>query len=992
VVINFADGSLTGSSDPQSAQGDDPYVDGENFTVSVASTTGGNFEQLDTTDTALVTINDTIDTTTLTLNDVTVNEDGTLTYTASVDNAPQGAFAVTLDNGVVINFADGSLTGSSDPQSAQGDDPYVDGENFTVSVASTTGGNFEQLDTTVTALVTINDTIDTVTATLTTSTTQISEKGGSITYTVTLTGGPGNIDPDAPLVFTLEDGTEVTIAAGAISGSATRVYSDEQIASEQVITNGIVSYTGGSEYEQLITAGSTSVDVNYFPVVEPVAVRVSEEGLGGSDPDVQGNIDTTNVAYLTGSFSATDPDGDTLSFVFTSAPSGLTSNGAAIEWTGVGTGTLVGMAGGVTILTATLDATGTYSVALAGPLDHATQGEDELDLVFDVDVSDGTETVATTFTVTVEDDSPGLGAFDPGVIPSEVGTLSGQYELASGADGIDHFNIIGPSIGNVIYSTEVLEDGTTILHGNSAIDDSEIFSLTVRPDGTYTYDLINPDAGDSIAYAMTNLSSGNKTWVETADGGVEFSSSSTINSNANGFGVGNSFVGTGDFFEMEFHQPGTSTGDDPANSNPLIVDSVTLNVNQLNGAGGTYTWVATNTVTGGTEIGTITINSTGEFLINPLISFNTLTIIGKTVDGQGAQFASLSISQDILPDDLDLLFQVEAVDNDGDVSDMQQLAIHQVAWHPAGQGQATSGYTLTGSEGQVADWIAASSRVDLISGLDGFDVVDYSDSTSPVVVNLDESGHAAGAPFSNLAPEEGTIVGGEATGDTLSGIEGIVGGHGNDVLIGNSHANYFDGGAGADTINAEGGDDVVVYDGTDLVVDGNAGNDILIVKDAAQIDLSEVNDQSQGDVAIVTGFEHVDASASNAAVELTGDGKANTLIGGSGNDILDGGAGDDTLTGGKGADTFLASGGDDLITDYNKGEGDAVDISNLLTDATRDNLEVGSEGGVAKLTILDGGGSELGSVTFETIDNSDGSMSLDSLLDQVDVKDSHGTL
>ena len=138
------------------------------------------------------------------------------------------------------------------------------------------------------------------------------------------------------------------------------------------------------------------------------------------------------MAYLTGSFPATDPDGDALSFVFTSAPSGLTSNGVPIEWTGVGTGTLVGMAAGVTILTVSIATDGMYSVALAGPLDQSGQGEDELDLVFDLNISDGTQTVSTSFTVTVEDDSPVLGAFDSGVISTEVGTLSGQFELAAG--------------------------------------------------------------------------------------------------------------------------------------------------------------------------------------------------------------------------------------------------------------------------------------------------------------------------------------------------------------------------------------------------------------------------------------------------------------------------------------------------------------------------------------------------------------------------------
>ena len=91
---------------------------------------------------------DTLDVTTVTLDDVTVNEDQTVTYTASVNNAPQSAFSVTLDNGVVINFAAGSLTGSSTAQPAQGEDVYVDNDSFSVAIDSTSGGNFEALDIT----------------------------------------------------------------------------------------------------------------------------------------------------------------------------------------------------------------------------------------------------------------------------------------------------------------------------------------------------------------------------------------------------------------------------------------------------------------------------------------------------------------------------------------------------------------------------------------------------------------------------------------------------------------------------------------------------------------------------------------------------------------------------------------------------------------------------------------------------------------------------
>jgi hypothetical protein len=69
-----------------------------------------------------------------------------------------------------------------------------------------------------------------------------------------------------------------------------------------------------------------------------------------------------------------------------------------------------------------------------------------------------------------------------------------------------------------------------------------------------------------------------------------------------------------------------------------------------------------------------------------------------------------------------------------------------------------------------------------------------------------------------------------------------------------------------------------------------------------------------------------------------------TLSGGAGNDILYGGAGDDILTGGLGADRFVIEPGNagdvTIIMDYNKAEGDVLDLSEVIDDtATLETLE-----------------------------------------------------
>ena len=85
------------------------------------------------------------------------------------------------------------------------------------------------------------------------------------------------------------------------------------------------------------------------------------------------------------------------------------------------------------------------------------------------------------------------------------------------------------------------------------------------------------------------------------------------------------------------------------------------------------------------------------------------------------------------------------------------------------------------------------------------------------------------------------------------------------------------------------------------------------------------------------------ASADDATVttsggsKVTGNTKANTIKGGSGNDMIDGAGGNDTLTGGGGKDVFvIAKGrGNDTITDFNGGAGDTVRLEGSSSRASR---------------------------------------------------------
>ncbi|WP_158616489.1 immunoglobulin-like domain-containing protein, partial [Legionella septentrionalis] len=242
-VITILAGQTSGSV-TFPAPTDDAYVDAGSQTISISSASGGNYEQLDTSDTATITVQDTIDTTTVTLGDVTVNEGGTITLTASVNNAPQTDLTLTLSNGEIITILAGQTSGSV-TFAAPTDDAYLDAGSQTISISSAAGGNYEQLDISDTATITVQDTIDTTTVTLGDVTVN---EGGSITLTANV-----NNAPQTDLTLTLSNGEVITILAGQTSGSVTfPAPTDDAYIDADSQTISISSAAGGN-YEQLDT-------------------------------------------------------------------------------------------------------------------------------------------------------------------------------------------------------------------------------------------------------------------------------------------------------------------------------------------------------------------------------------------------------------------------------------------------------------------------------------------------------------------------------------------------------------------------------------------------------------------------------------------------------------------------------------------------------------------------------------------------------------------
>ncbi|MFP0196746.1 retention module-containing protein [Pseudomonas sp. PHC1] len=156
-VITIEAGKTTGTVTVP-APADDVYKDAGNVQATITNATGGNFENLVTSNTPAVTsVTDTVDTTTVSITGSTsVTEGQTATYTVSLTNPAQTE--VTLKIVYSGTAADGSdftgvytvkiPAGASSAQFnvATIDDKITEGtENFVVKIDSATGGNFENL-------------------------------------------------------------------------------------------------------------------------------------------------------------------------------------------------------------------------------------------------------------------------------------------------------------------------------------------------------------------------------------------------------------------------------------------------------------------------------------------------------------------------------------------------------------------------------------------------------------------------------------------------------------------------------------------------------------------------------------------------------------------------------------------------------------------------------------------------------------------------------
>ncbi|WP_100639511.1 immunoglobulin-like domain-containing protein [Marinobacter salexigens] len=298
-TITIAVGDTTGSVTFANPKGDTPYVDSVTQEYEITGSTGGNYENLDTSDKAIVTVEDTQDTTTVTLTDSTLDEGANITITAEVDNAPQDTdLVLTLSNGEQITIAAGTTSGSVTFTNPNGEDVYQDGETLEYDIIASSGGNYENLDTTAKSTITVEDTTGTVTAKLSVSKTEINEgDAADLVYTVTLedsNGNPVTTNNSITVNTTLGD---IVIGAGNTHGAINvPVQADDAYVNAGTVENeitGIIETNSGQpgSFEKL-EADTTAVTTRVNDVTTPTTITLSDiTGFEGETHTMTATVD-----------------------------------------------------------------------------------------------------------------------------------------------------------------------------------------------------------------------------------------------------------------------------------------------------------------------------------------------------------------------------------------------------------------------------------------------------------------------------------------------------------------------------------------------------------------------------------------------------------------------------------------------------------------------------------------------------------------------------
>ncbi|MGA4320880.1 retention module-containing protein [Ectopseudomonas hydrolytica] len=286
-----------------------------------------------------------------------------------------------------------------------------------------------------------------------------------------------------------------------------------------------------------------------------------------------------------------------------------------------------------------------------------------------------------------DDDGPVLLSEPECLQAAEISGLivSGQLQVDFGSDGFGAFDLSGsqpPEGSGLIYTVQPGNDGGSTLTATTSSGDV-FFILTVKADGSYTFELVNARPVTTVEYDFRQISAGGPTPSFTLTGADGFSLTiSGADGNANndpdnvnpsnqGLGVNNNLIKGSDVVTLKFSEEvynATLLIDKFRAQNLNNADKLTWKAYDADGnllAQGTY---SPPVGTGENEVTTFNLLSHAQFdagysAADLAGGFNELRFGAANGD---YRILTLEVERQFLPPDLQLQFKLSMTDGDGD--------------------------------------------------------------------------------------------------------------------------------------------------------------------------------------------------------------------------------------------------------------------------------------------------------------------------------------
>ncbi len=258
--------------------------------------------------------------------------------------------------------------------------------------------------------------------------------------------------------------------------------------------------------------------------------------------------------------------------------------------------------------------------------------------------------------------------------------------------------------------------------------------------------------------------------------------------------------------------------------------------------------------------------------------------------------------------------------------------------------------SLNGGAGN--DILQGQDGEDFLTGGDGDDQLDGGADYDVITGGLGQDTLLGGAGDDALYGDGGNdLIYGQDGADYIEGNAGVdvlYGDAGNDWLVGGADADSLDGGTGADWLEGGAGDDTYYVEqaGDGMQEGSNQGIDTVISTVTRTLGSNFEN-------LTLTGTGAINGTGNGLANVLIGNDAVNAVGGGAGADTLDGRGGSDTLTGGTGNDTYIIGQGYgmDTVVENDSTAGN-TDVAQFLSGITADQIWLRQVGNNLEASII----------------------------------------